>query len=57
MPRKRLYALFERQDGKLVRLSKTAYYKETAVRVFQSALLAHFLGESKWPRELRPVKE
>lgn len=60
MKTKRLYSLFEQQDGRWVRISTLAYPKPTAVRVFQTALLAPYLypNESvKGKRELRPVKE
>jgi len=40
----RLYSLFEKQEGKWVRISATALPKAQAIRVFQSALLTPFLG-------------
>jgi hypothetical protein len=55
----RLYGLFERVDGKWVRLMPAlAFPKPQAVRVFQNSLLAPYLGYEpcKGPRELRPVK-
>jgi len=55
---KRQYALFERQDGKWVRISTYSYKKSAAVRLFQDALLAPLLGgDCKGIRELRPVRE
>jgi hypothetical protein len=42
---RRLYGLFEKIDGKWVRLHPTmGYTKETAVRVFQGALLDGFFS-------------
>jgi len=52
---KRYYALFERIDGKWIRVSECAYTKPTAVRVFQSGLLEPYLGGSCGIRELRIV--
>lgn len=54
----RLYGLFElNAEGKWVRLYPTLSLKKShAVKVFQSALLAHFLGGAP-ERRLRPVKE
>lgn len=52
---KRMYGLFEKQDGKWVRLyPDMAYPKETAVRLFQNHLLAHFLHGTP-ERSLRAV--
>ena len=53
---KRLYGLFEKQDGKWVRLLPThAYAKDTAIRVFQSILIdGVFAGKV---RELRPLQK
>jgi hypothetical protein len=56
MRQKRLYALFEKRDGRWERVSKSALIKEVAIRVFQDALLAHVL-EGAPERSLRPVKE
>lgn len=51
---KRMYGLFERQEGKWVRLfPEHAYPKESAVRLFQTQLLNGFF-EGK-VRELRPL--
>jgi len=36
---KRLYSLFEKQDGKWVQISKLGARKSAAVRIFQCALL------------------
>jgi len=53
---KRLYSLFERgKDGRFIRISPLAFDKKTAIRVFQSALLAPYLGEACDVRELRVV--
>ena len=49
--KRRLYALFERIDGKWVRRSENAYPIQTARKVFQGWLLANSQGE----RRLRPV--
>jgi len=52
---KRLYSLFELQDGKWVRISQSAFTKSVAVRVFQNSLLAHvFSGTPE--RRLKVVK-
>ena len=53
--KKRYYALFEKVNGKWERLSAAAYYKETAVFIWQNALLEGFFNGKQ--RELRPVKE
>jgi hypothetical protein len=62
MMSKRLYGLFERQDGRWVRLMPTLEYtKALAVRVFQSELLAPAIGgsrfEVKGERRLMAVKK
>lgn len=57
---KRLYSLFEEQDGKWIRISTLALPKESAVRVFQNALLAPYMyptPDVKGLRELRVVEE
>jgi hypothetical protein len=51
---KRLYGLFEKREGKWVRLfPEHAYRKEAAIRLFQTQLLNGFF-EGK-VRELRPL--
>jgi len=58
MRTKRLYSLFALRNGKWEKLSPNAYTKETAIRVFQSALLAPLLGNVPYEkRELRPIKQ
>jgi len=52
--RKRLYSLFEKIDGKWVRQSETALYKDQAVRVFQTRLLDGSMNGKCMA--LRPVK-
>jgi hypothetical protein len=53
--RKRKYGLFEKRDGKWVRVSETlSFYKPTAIRVFQNALLAGAFGQAP-ERKLKPV--
>ena len=55
---KRMYSLFENHAGKWVRISELAFPLATARRVFQSALLAPYLGlDVKGIRELHPVKQ
>jgi len=58
MREKRIYALFEKQNGRWVRISSFAYRKSSAVRIFQGALLAPFLGGESFRgvRSLRPVE-
>jgi hypothetical protein len=52
---KRLYGLFEKREGKWIRLfPELAYPKSTAVRLFQNHLLAHFLHGTP-ERSLRVV--
>ena len=52
----RLYGLFEMQNGRWVRLYPSlAYPKATAVRLFQSALLAGAFGAAP-ERRLKVVK-
>ena len=52
----RLYGLFEKQDGKWVRLFPShAYPKQTAVKLFQTALINGFFDGKV--RELRPISE
>ena len=57
----RMYGLFERQDGKWVRLyPEMAYRKDVAVKLFQNALLAGIFGDAEGvlgERRLRPIKE
>jgi len=55
--RKQLYGLFEKQEnGTWKRLVEgQAFPKATAVRIFQGALLAPFLGTPCGMRELKPV--
>jgi hypothetical protein len=58
---KRQYSIFEKQDGKWVRISELSFVKESAVRIFQNMLLEPFMngidGENiKGVRELRPVQ-
>lgn len=63
----RLYSLFEidtNENGrkKYTRISETAYPKQTAIKVYQSALLAPYMGVDKEgnrlkARELRVVVE
>jgi hypothetical protein len=59
MRKRRKYSLFEKQDTRWVRISKTSYFKEVAVRVYQTELLSPFIGggciEIKGERSLRPV--
>ena len=56
MKETRLYSLFEKQDGKWVRLTSLSFKKSTAVKFFQGLLLDGILYLGK-KRELRPVKE
>lgn len=54
--RTRAYGLFERVDGKYVRILPNLFgSKDYMVRVCQDALLAYFFGTSPNPRELRPI--
>lgn len=60
MRHKKLYSLFEKQGETWVRISVTALHKDQAIRMFQNALLAPYLGTDqtcKGIRELRVVKE
>jgi len=57
MQEKRLYSLFEKRDGKWVRITTLALKKSAAVRFFQDALLAPFFGRAEYIRELRVVRE
>lgn len=50
-----LYSLFELQAGKWVRISSLALTKQAAVKLFQSALLAHVLAGTA-ERRLKVVK-
>lgn len=54
---KRLYSIFENVNGKWIRISERAYYKENAIFCFQDRLLAPYLGTevTRGPRMLRPV--
>ena len=52
---KRRYALHEKINGKWIRLYGCAYDKATAIRVYQSQLIACFFAGRK--AELRPVKD
>ena len=62
MKEKRLYGLFEQQDGKWVRLySGLAFKKTHAVNIFQGSLLAPYMNgidgiHIKGIRELKVVK-
>lgn len=51
---KRLYSLYEKRDGRWIRLSEASYIKQTAIRVFQSDLLNGFFEGRRV--ELRPVR-
>lgn len=53
---KRLYSLFERKGEKWQRISGIALEKEKAIRLFQGALLRHYLSGDCGVRELRPVQ-
>jgi len=59
---KRQYGLFEKQDGKWVRLHENlSFHKSVAIRIFQSALLAPHLNgidgvNIQGIRELRVLK-
>lgn len=56
MKEKRMYGLFEKQDGKWVRLYPTFSAKKSgAVRIFQNLLLGGVLEDKQ--RALRPVKD
>lgn len=51
----RLYSLFEKREGKWVRISDSAFHKQTAIRVYQSMLLdGAFNGIT---RELRVIPQ
>lgn len=53
---KQAYGLFEKVDGKWVRLYPSLFgSKEFMVRTCQNALLAYCFGEAKYPRELRAI--
>jgi hypothetical protein len=52
---RRLYSIFEKRNGRWVRISPLAYAKADAVHVFQTALLDHGVLAGK-VRELRPVR-
>lgn len=53
---KPLYGLFEKVDGKWVRLFPLmSYPKSSAVRIFQSNLLAYAMGAVPYERSLRKV--
>lgn len=52
---RRLYSLFEKRDGRWVRVSEFALPKATAVQHWQSRLLDAFFANVHL--ELRPVKE
>jgi hypothetical protein len=52
--RGRTYSLFEKQDGRWVRLTPNAYYLATARNVWQMALLAAAMSGTK-VRSLRPA--
>jgi hypothetical protein len=51
----RLYSLYQKQNGRWVRTSKAAFTKQSAVRVFQNALLASCFNGWQECR-LRPIK-
>jgi len=55
---KRMYGLFEKQEGKWVRVyPDMAYTKQTAVRIFQNKLLGHALyGEPERCLKALPKK-
>lgn len=55
---KRMYGLFEKQNGKWVRVYPgMAYPKQTAVRIFQNKLLGHCLyGEPERCLKVLPKK-
>lgn len=53
MRQQRMYSLFERFEGKWVRISSVAYPKKEAVYVYQNRLLSGCLSGRKM--ELRPV--
>lgn len=55
MKKHRMYSLFERRDGKWVRLSPLATKKDAAVRLWQTALLATAFGGPE--RSLRVVDD
>ena len=54
---KQRYSLFEKVNGKWVRISQSSYYKQDAVRLYQNALLAYALGQVESERCLKIVKE
>lgn len=51
----RLYSLYQKQGSRWVRVSQSAFTKQSAIRVFQSALLASCFNG--WQEcSLRPIK-
>lgn len=56
---KRMYGLFEKQDGKWVRLFPShAYPKQTAIKLFQTQLIdGFFVGKVRELRVLPKAKE
>ena len=55
MKQTRFYSLFEKREGKWVRISERALTLNYARQVWQSALLAHVL-EGTAERRLMPIK-
>jgi len=55
---KRTYGLFEKHDGRYVRVYENIEGpKAYMVKVCQDLLLAYFFGRADYPRELRPLKK
>jgi len=52
---KRLYTVFEKRNGKWVRIADGAYTLATARKAYQNALLAPHFNPALGIRELRPV--
>lgn len=52
----RMYSLYQKQNGRFVRISRGSYPKGTAVRVYQSLLLASCMSGCPELR-LKPAKE
>jgi hypothetical protein len=54
---KRLYGIFEKVNGQWVRIHEPlAFKKSVAIRVFQNALLAPYLGYNDSVRGIRELK-
>ena len=51
--RRRRYSLFEKVDGKWVRRSDYAYFKDSAIQIYQSTLLSTYFEGKEYA--LRPV--